>query len=386
MLVETKNRIANSFERLDALLREIESQRIPKPDWIKLQGSCRLDQLDENQGPALLSRLHACVLRGFLANNVRIKDRTRRLEFWQMVTRSGFHNFSDLGWMKAYDSPFREDYDYIQPYLNKGLDRLDPYALYTSVLGTFDFSVEDFVGTELCANVETIVEPMAGTAEFAYHGHFFFPDFLYLMIDLDKKARQRVMARNWLPDTEKEYLVSDILEPRIWQQIKSMTRGESLAYIGKQSHHLFDARQMLRLMNMATSHVDYLMLETPQLASVTEMGGTNDMTRQEMKDAGFEVELIEHHDGEPNPFTNIMHFYLSASDYTGERCLFEYRDWTVWSQAILVTFARLLGLQALYFHSELHEFVPVEENWEDCDVEDNVTFMLFTRRRIETSD
>ena len=46
--------------------------------------------------------------------------------------------------------------------------------------------------------------------------------------------------------------------------------------------------------------------------------------------------------------------------------------------------ARLLDLNALYFHSELYEFIPVEEETEDCDVEDNVTFMLFTRRDIET--
>jgi len=47
---------------------------------------------------------------------------------------------------------------------------------------------------------------------------------------------------------------------------------------------------------------------------------------------------------------------------------------------MLVTMARLLGLHALYFHSELYQFVPVEEETADSDVEDNVTFMLFTRR------
>jgi hypothetical protein len=133
-------------------------------------------------------------------------------------------------------------------------------------------------------------------------------------------------------------------------------------------------------MDVATQHVDYFMLETPQLAPVMEMGGTDDLSRQEMKDAGLEVELIEDPDGEPNPFTNLMHFHLGATDKTGNRKLFEYRDWSVWSQSILVTLARILDLNAFYFHSELHEFVSVEEEWEDCDVEDEVTFMLFTRR------
>jgi hypothetical protein len=133
-------------------------------------------------------------------------------------------------------------------------------------------------------------------------------------------------------------------------------------------------------MDVATQHVDYFMLETPQLAPVMEMGGTDDLSRQEMKDAGLEVELVEDPDGEPNPFTNLMHFHLGATNTTDNRKLFEYRDWSVWSQSILVTLARILDLNAFYFHSELHEFVSVEEEWEDCDVEDEVTFMLFTRR------
>ena len=43
----------------------------------------------------------------------------------------------------------------------------------------------------MCRNVRTIVEPMAGTAEFCYSGHFRYPDFNYLMIDLDEEAAER---------------------------------------------------------------------------------------------------------------------------------------------------------------------------------------------------
>ena len=79
-----------------------------------------------------------------------------------------------------------------------------------------------------------------------------------------------------------------------------------------------------------------------------------------------------------------MPVWIAASDSTGDRRLFGYRDWTVWSQPTLVTMARLLDLNALYYHSEYSEFVPVEEDFEDCDVLENVTFMMFTRRDIET--
>jgi len=379
MDIVMKTRVAKTYEALDKLLDGIEAGR-RKPDWIHLQGKCRLDRLAPDARRKLLARLHGCVLRGFRARNVDIDDEKESLDYWRSVAQSGFHDFSEAGWMKSYDSPFVENYDYIGPYLENGLAGLDPYAVYSAVLGTFEFSVEDFIHTDLCKDVRTIVEPMSGTAEFCYQGHFLYPDFRYMMIDLDAEARDMVLAKPWLPQTEKHYLVADVLEESLWEQIKSTTTGESLAYIGKQSHHLFDAKQLFRLLDVATRHVDYLMLETPQLASVIEMGGTDDMSREEMDDAELEVELVEEPDGEPNPFTNLMHFRLTASDATGERPLFDYLDWTVWQQPILVTLARLLDLNCLYFHSEQSEFVSVEDDTDDCDVEDNVTFMIFTRR------
>lgn len=382
MQSEQTTRVVNTFDGLERVLAEIESGRAPKPDWIRLQSRCRLDKLKPEPLQRTLKRLHAAVLRGFKAANVEISQRARRLDFWRGVAAAGFHDFSDLGWMKCYDSPFVENYDYITAYQNGGLPALDPYAAYSAVLGTFDFGVEDFVATTLCRNVRTIVEPMAGTAEFCYQGHFRYPDFRYVMIDLDESAQKRVLTQPWLPETEKHYLVSDVLDEALWSQVKSVSSGESLSYIGKQSHHLFDARQLFRLMDVATRHVDYFMLETPQLASVMDMGGTDDLSRPEMEDAGLRIELVEDPDGEPNPFTNLMHFHLGASDKTGERKLFSYRDWTVWSQPMLVTMARLLGLNALYFHSELYQFVSVDEETADSDVVDNVTFMLFTRRDI----
>ncbi|MAI27787.1 MAG: hypothetical protein CMN75_17315 [Spirochaeta sp.] len=383
MDVKQKTRTAGSMEGLYELLDAIESGQKSKPDWIRMRGHCRIDKLEETERRDVLQRMHKAVLRGFKAKNIDVKGREARLDFWQSVARCGFHDFSELGWMKAYDSPFVENYDYIQPYLEGGLQALDPYAVYSAVLGTFDFTVEDFVSTKLCSEVRTIVEPMAGTADFAYQGHFHYPDFRFLMIDLDDGAQERVLAQNWNEGTEKHYMVADVLEESVWSKAKSITTGESLAYIGKQSHHMLDAKQLFKLMELATTHIDYLMLETPQLSPVTEMGGTDDMTRPEMKDAGFESELVEDPDGDPNPFTNLMHFHLVSSDEDDERAIFGYRNWTVWSQPILVTLARLLDLNVFYYHSELSEFVSVEDEWEDCDVEENVTFMIFTRREVD---
>lgn len=375
-------KIAKSAADLDRLLARIESGKLPKPDWIRLQGDCRLDKMKDAERDAFLARMHGCVLRGFKNAARKPSGKKQRLALWQAIARSGFHDFSEFGWMKNYDSPYVENYDYISDYQRGGLDALDAYKVYSSVLGTFDFGVEDFVQTRLCRNVRTIVEPMAGTAEFCYAGHFRYPDFQYLMIDLDETARDLVLAQRWLPRARKQYMIGDVLTADVWDRVKSETEGESLAYIGKQSHHYFDAKQLMALMKLATEHVDYLMLETPQICLVSEMGDTDELTRQEQEDAGFICELAGTRGGDPNPLTNQLSFRLEASNGRDRRPLFDYIDWTSWAHSTLVAFAELLDLKAFYFHSEEEEFTPVSEWDDEADCEENVTFMLFTHRNV----
>lgn len=375
-------KIAKTPADLDRLLTRIEQGKLAKPDWIRLQGECRLDEMPDEERDRLLARMHPAVLRGFKNSCPTPKGRKERLDLWKAIARSGFHDFSEMGWTKNYDSPFVENYDYISAYQEGGLDALDPYKVYSSVLGTFDFGVADFVETELCENVRTIVEPMAGTAEFCYSGHFRFPDFRYLMIDLDEEAAERVMAQRWLPQAKHEYIVGDVLAADIWDGVKSKSEGESLAYIGKQSHHFFDAKQMMKLMKVATEHVDYLMLETPQICLVSDMGDTDELTRPEQEDVGFKCELAGEKNGDPNPLTNQLSFRLQAVNNRKERTLFNYHDWTSWAHSTLVAFADLLDLNAFYYHSEEEDFLPVSKWDDDADCEENVTFMLFTARNV----
>lgn len=380
MSIDEVLKIAKSPEDLDKLLSRIESGKLAKPDWIRLQGQCNLEQMPVDQRTAFLARLHPCVLRGFRNSCEIPRGRKERLGLWQSIARAGFHDFSELGWTKNYDSPFVENYDYIADYQRGGIDALDPYKVYSSVLGTFDFGVADFIDTDLCQNVRTIVEPMAGTAEFCYSGHFRYPEFQYLMVDLDEEAAELVMGQNWLPNSRKEYIVGDVLSAEIWDGVKSKSEGESLAYIGKQSHHFFDAKQLMTLMKVATEHVDYLMLETPQICLVSEMGDTDELTRKEQEDAGFKCELAGEKDGDPNPLTNELSFRLQATNGRKDKTMFNYHGWTSWAHSTLVAFADLLDLNAFYYHSEFEEFVPVEKWDDEADCEENVTFMLFTHR------
>lgn len=382
MSTEETMRIAKSPEDLDKVLRRIESGQKSKPDWIRLQGDCRLDKMSDEVRNAFLTRIHPCVLRGFRNAAAKPKGRKERLELWKNIARSGFHDFSEFGWTKNYDSPFVENYDYISAYQQGGLDAMDPYAVYSSVLGTFDFGVSDFIETQLCMDVRTIVEPMAGTAEFCYSGHFRFPDFHYMMIDLDEDARSLVLGQNWLPQASKDYIIGNVLSSEIWERVKSQTSGDSLAYIGKQSHHYFSAKQLFQLMKVATDNVDFLMLETPQICLVSEMGDTDELTRLEQEDAGFKCELIGEKGGDPNPLTNELSFRLQASNGRGEKTLFNYHGWTAWAHSTLVAFADLLDLKSFYYHSEEEEFTPVAEWDDEADCEENVTFMLFTRRNV----
>jgi hypothetical protein len=380
MSIQETMRIAKSPGDLEKILAGIEAGKQLKPDWIRLQGGCRLDEMTPAVRGGFLRRIHPCVLRGFKNACPKPKGKKQRVALWQSIARLGFHDFSESGWTKNYDSPYVENYDYLSAFQQGGIEAMDAYAIYSSVLGTFDFGVEDFVQTKLCKNVRTIVEPMAGTAEFCYSGHFRFPEFNYLMIDLDEDAQQLVLSQKWLPEAAKHYMVGDVLTTEVWDRVKSETIGDSLAYVGKQSHHYFSAKQLVQLMRVATSHVDFLMLETPQICLVSEMGDTDELTRPEQEDAGFKCELAGEANGEPNPLTHELSFRLQAVSGKKKRTLFNYHGWRFWSHSTLVAFADLLDLNSFYFHSEYDEFVPVEEWDEDSDCEDNVTFMLFSQR------
>lgn len=383
MLPESTLRVARSQEQLDRLLGKIEKGELEKPDWIRLEGACRIAAMKLPERQKILARIHACVLRGFRDGGPKPRTKEQRLALWQSIARAGFHDFSDFGWMKNYDSPWVESYDYVEAFVKGGLEALDPYKVYSAVLGTVDFGVRDFVATKLCRDVKTIVEPMAGTAEFCYFGHFWFPDFRYMMIDLDRDAQRRVLAQRWLPQTSKDYIVGDVLDPAVWQRVKAQSTGESLAYIGKQSHHYFGAKQLYELMRLATDHVDHLMLETLQICLVSDMGDTEELGRAEQKDAGFTCALVGEVGGEPNPLTHALSFRLEARHGKQRRTIFNYHGWTSWAHSTLVAFADLLGLHSYYFHAANEEFVPVSQ-WDDgADCEENVTFMLFSKRKLE---
>ena len=138
----------------------------------------------------------------------------------------------------------------------------------------------------------------------------------------------------------------------------------------------------MKLMKVATDHVDFLMLETPQICLVSEMGDTDELTRQEQEDAGFKCELVGEEDGDPNPLTHQLAFRLEASSGKNKKTMFNYHNWTSFGHGTLVAFAELLDLKAFYYHSEEEEFLPVAEWNDECDCEDNVTFMLFTKRNV----
>jgi hypothetical protein len=379
MTIENTVRIANSMPSLEQLLAGIEAGRRPQPDWIHIQGDCRLEKLPGEALEALVRRLHASVLRGFRAKPQRSRRRSQRLDFWRRVARNGFHDFASEGWNKCYGSQFIEDYDYVRAYLEGGIDALDPYEIYSAVLGTHDYSIEDFIHTPFCEKVETVVEPMAGTGDFSYLGHFRHPELRYILFDVDTEARDHVLTRPWLEGSDHHYLVADVLDPSVWQTIESKSRGRSLSYIGKQSHHFFGAQQLYRLLELGTRAVDYFILETPEPGLVSDLDEVDLLTRPEMEDAGFEVALVEQEDHAPNLFTNEFGFRLEIWDDSQRRTLFRYANWTSWQPPMLVTLARLLGLDVFYLNEEAGDFVTVDEG-DHGDAHDNVNFMLFRRR------
>jgi hypothetical protein len=366
---------------LERLLGAIESGREAKPEWIELRGECRLERLPAAALGALLPRLHAAVRRGFRTPEARGLGKQRRLALWRAVASRGFHDFTEEGWTKNWDSPFAEDYDYVGAYLEGGgLGALDPFHVYSAVLGTHDFGVDDFLRSELCRGVSTIVEPMAGCADFAYEGHFRHPTLRYLMFDLDSKARDFVSGRRWLPDTDWRYWLANVLDERVWKRVRSLARGRSLAYIGKQSHHYLTARQLLRLLDLATRHVDLLMLEVQEPSLMKDLEVEEDLSRPEMEAAGFRALLVDDPGTRPNSLSHSLSFSLEVRDRGARRHLFSYSDWTSWQPVTLCALAGILELRVLYFDPEAGEFRPVEEAARAHQTED-INFLVFVRER-----
>ncbi|MDA1193649.1 MAG: hypothetical protein O2894_00535 [Planctomycetota bacterium] len=380
MDTEQVTRRVTSGRKLDILLGAIEEGREPKPDWIDLEGKCDPASLSDADLRAVVSRMHGCVLRGFRANEVRVKGRRRLLAYWKALAQSGFHDFGEDRWMKQYDSPFIESYDYISAYQEGGIDALDPYMVYSSVLGTWEYSVEDFISTRLGESIGTIVEPLAGTAEFSYAGHFRHPELKYVMFDLDHEAKQHVEGKPWLAGTERAFLIGDALVESTWESVRAASVGRSLAYIGKQSQNFFKAKELLQVLEWGTRHVDYLMLEVSEPYLLDEEPSIDDLTRPEQKAAGFHVALDDVDDIIPNPLTNRLDFYLIAWDEERRRNLFSYCDWVGWQAPTLTALARLLDLDVRYYHDAKLDFLPVELDVETSEVRCNNTFMLFSRR------
>lgn len=378
-------RAAATLAGLERLLDAIERGSEPKPAWIALRGGCRLDRLPPAALGELLPRLHRAVLRGVRSPATRGLGRKRRLALWREVASRGFHDFSDEGWTKSWDSPFVESYDYVSDYLAGGLAALDPFRVYSAVLGTHDFSVHDFASTGLCRGVRTVVEPMAGCADFSYEGHFRHPEFRYLMFDLDAKARDHVAALRWREQADWHYWLGNVLDERVWRRVKALSKGRSLSYIGKQSHHYLDAPQLLRLLDLGTRHVDFFMLEVQEPSLVTDLAEEEDLTRPEMKDAGFQALLVDEPGVRPNPLTHALSFSLQVRDRRGRRDLFHYKNWTGWQPVALHAMAQLLNLRLLFFDADRGDFRPVEEAAGLPETVDNVNFLVFTRRARRTS-
>jgi len=377
-MAEDATQRVRSLDALDELLTAIESGTIPRPEWIELRGECRIERLAEDRLAPLVRRIHGAVRRGFRPRKHKLTG-SRRLTFWRLLAQNGFHDFSDAGWTKCWDSPYIESYDYVTPYLEGGLDALDPFQVYASVLGTHDYGVDDFVATDLCKDVGTIVEPMAGSAEFAYSGHFQFPHLRYVMFDLDPDARDHVQARRWLPDTERHYLIGNVLDEGMWKEVQQRSEGPSLSYIGKQSHHFLGAKELYHLLDVGTRYVDYFMLEVPEPSLVGDLDEEEELTRPEMKDAGFFTGLIDSQGVKPNPLTNHMSFNLEVWDKKDRRHLFGYEDWISWQAPTLFAMASLLELRCWFLHAHEEQFWPVEDASGARECADNVNFLVFTR-------
>lgn len=380
MQIETTTRTFRTWASLDGALARIEQGSEPPPDWIALQGDANPCRLGRATWLRWLERLRKNTLRGFKTSATPPKSRAAFLAWWKTNASAGFHDFADGAWTKCYGHAEVVDFDYLDSYQTGGLEGLDPYGAYSAVLGTWEYSVEDFLATEIGSGIETIVEPLAGTAELCWLGHFRHPEVRYVMFDRDPGAKKRVEAYTWLPQTERTFLLGDALHEASWQNVRNASRGRSLGYIGKQSQNFFDSQDLVAILGWATRNMDHLLLEVSEPYLIAEEPAEDDLSRREMELLGLHVSLSDLGAPPPNPLTNRMSFDLVAKDRTGRRTLFEYHDWIGWQAPMLAAFGRLLDLDVRYFHGEQCEFVPIEQDFQTSDCSSNNSFLLFSRK------
>ena len=120
--------------------------------------------------------------------------------------------------------------------------------------------------------------------------------------------------------------------------------------------------------------------EDKTILVVDDEPNVRDYLRMILEDAGFQVALVDDPEARPNPLTNRMAFRLDVWDRTARRTLFRYAGWTFWQAPMLVALADLLDLRVTYYHADDAEFVPVDEVSDTGDLDENITFMVFTRR------
>jgi hypothetical protein len=157
---------------------------------------------------------------------------------YQRLLRNGFTLADDTSW-EAPPIGGAIDFDWLSGYLEAGndLQAIDPYKAYGSVLGTQPSTLQMIAGP---LEGHLIIEPMAGTAELSWYGHRFLPNNQYFMIDLDHKAAELVMARNWL--STPTYMIGDVTDRQSWPTDLVTPR---ITFLGKQSQNFLTPHQLL---------------------------------------------------------------------------------------------------------------------------------------------
>lgn len=261
------------------------------------------------------------------------------------LLRIGFTPADDTSW-EAPPNGSATDMDWVTEYIesNYSLSAIEPYKAYSSVLcsnpttllAILDKSIDDPANSDPTAPKMLIIEPMAGTSELSWYGHFFLPHFDFYMIDLDATAKEKVMQRPWL--REPTYVIGDVSDVANWPTDTTLPR---LTFLGKQSQNFLTVKQVIDFMTCAlnVNVPSTLLLEVCQASTSDEVMDFDCMTPNTLPN-GLQIgmKLISE---SSLPYHKAL-MALVAKDKTGAtRTLFEY-DWTLYNAPHLALFATML--------------------------------------------
>jgi hypothetical protein len=220
--------------------------------------------------PKVLNTLYIKTAEGFNCDISKVKQ-PLRFTLWKMFSQAGFTDNTSFckEWRKPFhrknDFPPRvRDYDWCK---GDDVSKWCPLGAYYQMFGTSSNYWKSLNKYKVIRDlgIETIIEPMCSTGEFAYHAQLYKP-MNTLCIDTNRRALEYISS--YVAAPRKGFTSSlslrSVLEDTWSTPNSTLPRLNTLSYIGKQSLNIFKPLNAIKFLDIALFYSEYVWLEMMQ--------------------------------------------------------------------------------------------------------------------------